>query len=71
MAAVIATPIPAYANDRRNAIGNTSKAANDTATVMALNTTVRPAVRTVRPTASWGSKPARSSSRNRDTTNRL
>ena len=36
------TPMPAYANERRNASGNTSSAASDTATVSALNATVSP-----------------------------
>ena len=51
-------------------MGNTSVASSEAA-VRALNATVRPAVRTVRTTAARGSWPARSSSRNRDTTNRL
>lgn len=55
-------------------------AASETATVAALKTTVRPAVSTVRTTASSVSPgpgvppwllPRRSSSRNRETTNRL
>ncbi len=52
-------------------MGNTSMAASEAATVAALNTTVRPAVLTVRTTAGPGSRPLRSSSRNRETTNRL
>ena len=46
-------------------------AASDAATVAALNTTVRPAVLTVRTTAGPGSNPRPSSSRKRLTTNRL
>ena len=46
-------------------------AQSEAATVRALKATVRPAVRTVRTTAGRGSWPARSSSRNRETTNRL
>ena len=63
--------MPAYANDRRNASGNSHSAVSDTATVKALPATVRPAVATVRTTASWGSRPLCSSSRNRETMNRL
>ena len=65
------TPMPAYANDRRNASGKTSRAEREMATVTALNATVLPAVCTVRTTALCGSRPARSSSRYRETTNRL
>jgi hypothetical protein len=67
----MATAMPAYAKDLKNVIGNTSIAARAMATVAALNTTVRPAVRTVRLTASEVLRPAASSSRKRDTTNRL
>ncbi len=52
-------------------IGNTSIAANAMATVVALKTTVRPAVRTVRTTASVVVWPPASSSRKRETMNRL
>ncbi len=58
-----ATPMPAYANDRKKASGNTSSAASATATVSALNATVLPAVWTVRTTASCGARPLWSSSR--------
>ena len=44
--------------------------ASETATVPAENSTVRPAVRTVRRAASAGSHPPASSSRNRETMNR-
>ena len=44
-------------------MSNTSRADSDAATVRALKSTVLPAVRTVRRTASGGWWPARSSSR--------
>ena len=50
-----ATATPAYAKLRRNDSGNTSSAQSDAATVRALKATVRPAVRTVRCTATAGS----------------
>ena len=65
------TAMPAKANDRRKYSGKTSRAASDTATVKALKATVRPAVSTVRTTAACGSRPLRSSSRNRETMKRL
>ena len=71
VAASATTEIPAYANDRRNDSGNTSNAAREMTTVSALNSTVRPAVSTLRTSAASASLPRRSSSRNRDTTNKL
>ncbi len=71
VAASATTGIPAYANDRRNTMGNSSSADNDAATAIALNSTVRPAVATVVVTASGTASPAASSSRKRETTKRL
>ena len=51
------TAIPAYANDRRKNSGKMSSAPKEMATVRALNSTVRPAVRMVRTTASSGAIP--------------
>lgn len=55
--------MPAYAKDRRKYCGKSIMAASDTATVRAENSTVRPAVRSVVPTAVSGSAPVDSSSR--------
>ena len=65
------TATPAYANERRNDSGKSHSARSETATVSALPATVRPAVDTVRTTASSVDSPFRSSSRNRETTNKL
>ena len=65
------TATPAYANDRRYVTGKRRSDASEIITVAALNTTVRPAVCIVRPTATLVEAPAASSSRYRDTTNRL
>src|SRR5262249_15852160 len=54
--AMSATPTPAYANDRKNASGNTSNAASATATVSALKATDSPPGCTVRTTASGGAR---------------
>ena len=70
MPASDATATPAYANDLRKPIGNTSSAMSEAATVPAEKATVRPAVRTVRTTAGNGSWPCAISSRNRLTTKR-
>ena len=61
--ATVATP--AYANDFRKCIGNSTITAIDSATVVAENTTVRPAVIIVRTSASSRLAPSASSSRNR------
>ena len=65
------TATPAYANERRYVTGKSSSAASEIITVPALNTTVRPAVCIVRPTATLVDAPVASSSRYRETTNRL
>ena len=70
-AASATTAMPAYAKDLRKESGKTIIAASEMATVAALNATVRPAVATLRTTASWGRSPPRISSRNRDRMNRL
>jgi hypothetical protein len=57
------TAVPAKANDRMYGIGNSSRAARDTATVPALNATVRPAVCMVRDSATSMGAPWASSSR--------
>ncbi len=70
-AAESGTAMPASPIERRNVCGNTSREARAAATVSALNTTVRPAVRTVAPTASRDPRPRAISSRKRDTSSRL
>ncbi len=60
--------IPPRPIERRNGCGKNVSAPSDTATVTPEKATVRPAVATERTTASCGSTPACSSSRNRDTT---
>ncbi len=65
------TATPAYANERRYVTGNSSSASSEIITVAALNATVRPAVCIVRPTATFVDAPSASSSRYRDTMNRL
>ena len=62
-AANATTAIPAYANDFRKYIGNSTIATIDSATVIAENSTVRPAVAIVRINASSRCDPAASSSR--------
>src|SRR5271168_3401500 len=59
--ATVATP--AYANDFRKYIGNSTITTIDNATVVAENSTVRPAVAMVRISAWFGSLPSASSSR--------
>ena len=56
---------PAYANDFRKCIGNRIITAIDSATVVAENTTVRPAVTMVRTRASSRLAPSATSSRKR------
>jgi hypothetical protein len=62
--AMMTTPIPAYANDRRKYSGKITMAARATATVADEKTTVRPAVCRVRATAASVSPCRASSSRN-------
>nr|CRL79039.1 hypothetical protein CPGR_05096 [Mycolicibacterium malmesburyense] len=57
------TAIPAYANDFRKYIGNSTIATMDSATVIAENNTVRPAVAMVRTKADSRSAPSAISSR--------
>ena len=64
------TPRPAMPNDVSNGTPNTNSPDMATATVSDENTTVVPAVATVRSTASWTSRPWPRSSRNRLTINR-
>ena len=66
--AVTMPPIPI---DCRKRSGKTVSELIATATVTALNATVRPAVRIVTVTASATSRPAATSSRKRETMNRL
>ena len=61
--------IPPYPMDFRKPWGNSSRLARARVTVMPETATVRPAVVIVRTTAAPGSRPARSSSRNRLTMN--
>ena len=68
-AAIAATAIPANAKLRRKAWRKTSSADNEIATVAAENTTVRPAVRMERTSASATGQPASSSSRYLETMN--
>jgi hypothetical protein len=67
-AAVSATSTPPYPIENRNRRSNTISEPMAAATVMALNSTVRPAVRIVRRSASDVSTPFASSSRKRETT---
>ena len=62
-AANATTAMPAYANDWRKYIGNSTIATIDSATVIAENSTVRPAVAMVRTSARSRSAPSASSSR--------
>ena len=64
-AANATTAMPAYANDFRKYIGNSTIATIDSATVIAENSTVRPAVAIVRTSARSRSAPSANSSRNR------
>ncbi len=64
------TPTPAKPNDRRKYCGNTMRVARAAATVAAEKAMVRPAVCTVRRTASSTLTPAASCSRKRLTINR-
>ncbi len=69
--AISATTSPPTPIEIRKRCGKTVRHAIAAATVTALKTTVRPAVRIVRRTASGTSAPRPSSSRKRDTHNRL
>lgn len=69
-AAMATTPTPAKPNERRKYCGKTRSAASAAATVEAENATVRPAVCTVRRTASSTLAPVASCSLNRLIINR-
>ena len=62
-AASATTAMPAYAKDRMKTVGKISSAAREAATVTALKATVRPAVTTIRTTASSCARPPARSSR--------
>ncbi len=63
------TATPAYAKERRYANGKINSASNEIITVIALNTTVRPAVCMLRAIATRVDSPFTSSSRYRETMN--
>jgi hypothetical protein len=71
VAATSATTSPPRPIETRNRCGNTVRHAIAATTVVALNSTVRPAVCIVMRTASGTSAPRPSSSRKRETQNRL
>lgn len=67
--AMRAARLPARPIEYRKRWGKTSSERSAAATVSALKSTVRPAVRMVRATAARGSRPPASSSRKRETMN--